>query len=687
MIRSSLQQLSQRSDLALMALLLLIIFMIIVPLPTWLIDLFITINIGIVLLTLALIITLSNPASFSTFPSVLLFATLLRLAISISTTRMILVQADAGQIVEAFGNFVVGGNMVVGMVIFLIITVVQFIVITKGAERVAEVSARFALDALPGKQMAIDADMRAGEIDLKEARKRRAQVRLESDFYGSMDGAMKFVKGDSIAGIVIILVNLVGGIAVGVGQNGMSFGQASTVYSLLTVGDGLVSQIPALITAVAAGIVITRISREAEDGQQPDLGGEILSQLRGSGAPLNIAAGALLIFALIPGFPTLAFVGLAIMFFSINLLIQRNLSRSKTDELDGGLDDNIELTPFSPIILEVGDSVRDQVDVADFQQRLTDLQEELYATFGVPFPRATVRLIGEPDSEEEFRISVGGVPIRGSRIPLKHVRVLEEPTTLQSAEIPFETTREDDQEIRWVNFENLQQLTDLGLHYQSLELYFIEILKETFPHNVEEFLGVEETSSLLDSMQGRYGTLVDAAKKAVETPSIAQVLRNLLSERVALINFRVILEALIQWGPKEEDPNELTNHVRMALARQISYQYANRDGRIACYLFEPALENQLREAVRYNQMGSFLALDPDVTTGVVEAVKQQVQKPSPSEETPVLIVSEDLRRTLKNFLLLHNLDIPVLAQKEVSAKFQIYPLGIVSTVFDAVPGV
>ena len=253
---------AQRQDLALVALLMMTIFMIILPLPTWLIDLLIGMNLSLVILILIVTIYLKNPTSFSTLPSILLFSTLFRLAISISTTRMILVQADAGAIVETFGNFVVAGSVVVGMVIFLIITVVQFIVVTKGSERVAEVSARFSLDALPGRQMSIDSDMRSGEIDMAEAKRRRQDLQLESEFYGSMDGAMKFVKGDAIAGLIIIAVNLIGGIAVGVLTHDMSGGEAVARYSLLTVGDGLVSQIPALLMAISAGIVITRITHE-----------------------------------------------------------------------------------------------------------------------------------------------------------------------------------------------------------------------------------------------------------------------------------------------------------------------------------------------------------------------------------------------------------------------------------------
>jgi len=346
---------SARQDLALIFMLLMIIFMIILPLPTWLIDLLIGVNLSLVLLVLVVTVYLKTPTAFSTLPAVLLFSTLFRLAISISTTRMILVQADAGQIVETFGEVVLGGSIVVGLVVFLIITVVQFVVITKGSERVAEVSARFSLDALPGRQMSIDSDMRAGEIDMAEAKRRRAKLQLESEFYGSMDGAMKFVKGDAIAGLIIIAVNILGGIAVGVGQNGMAFGDAVQRYSVLTVGDGLVSQIPALLMAISSGIVITRII----SNESNDLGRDIAEQMSASPRALYIASGVLVLFGFIPGFPTLTFLALAAFFAVAGFFAGIAMNRADSADIDRDptrteLRQDLLMTPMAPVHVAIG---------------------------------------------------------------------------------------------------------------------------------------------------------------------------------------------------------------------------------------------------------------------------------------------------------------------------------------------
>lgn len=298
-----LQQLGQRKDIMLAILLLVVVFMMVLPLPTVILDLLIAINMTISVVLLMVSVYITSPLQFSVFPVLLLVTTLFRLALAVSTTRMILLQADAGQIVYTFGQFVVGGNLIVGIVIFLIITIVQFLVITKGSERVAEVSARFSLDAMPGKQMSIDGDMRAGVIDMDEARERRSQVEKESQMFGSMDGAMKFVKGDAIAGLVIILVNILGGIAIDVSQRGMSAADALNLYSILTVGDGMVSQVPALLIAITSGIIVTRVSSENSSDLGSDIGEQIVAQPRA----IFIGGVLLVLFGLIPGFPTITF--------------------------------------------------------------------------------------------------------------------------------------------------------------------------------------------------------------------------------------------------------------------------------------------------------------------------------------------------------------------------------------------
>jgi type III secretion protein V len=377
--------LTSRQDLALVALLMMIIFMIIIPLPTWLIDILIGLNLSLVILVLISTVYLERPTAFSTLPSILLFSTLFRLAISIATTRMILVQADAGAIVQTFGEFVLAGSVVVGLVVFLIITIVQFVVITKGSERVAEVGARFSLDALPGKQMSIDSDMRAGEIDIAEARRRRANLSLESEFYGSMDGAMKFVKGDAIAGLIIIVVNLIGGISVGVGQLGMAFGEATLKYSVLTVGDGLVSQIPALLMSIASGIVITRIMSE----ESSDLGQDIAGQMGASPRALKVAALVMVLFACIPGFPAFVFIGLALFFAGMGFLASSDLKgeeKNSAAATGAELRNDLLMAPMAPVHGIVGEKLMAAIDPVQFRAAVVMERKRLFDQIGVPFP-------------------------------------------------------------------------------------------------------------------------------------------------------------------------------------------------------------------------------------------------------------------------------------------------------------
>ena len=399
-IRSVLSAIGKRNDLMLALLLVAIIVLIIMPMPTVLVDVLIALNMGISTILLMTAIYLKGPLEFSTFPSVLLVTTLFRLALSITTTRLILLQGDAGEIVYTFGNFVVGGNLTVGIVIFLIITIVQFLVITKGSERVAEVAARFSLDGMPGKQMSIDADMRGGAIDMEEAQKRRGLVEKESQLYGSMDGAMKFVKGDAIAGLIIIFVNIAAGVSIGVFTKGLPAGEALQLYSVLTVGDGLISQIPALLISITAGMIVTRVSTE----EASDLGTEIGGQLMAKPKALLVGGGLLLGFGLVPGFPTLTFVFLAAVIGGGGIYQLRKASKGNAEGDSGGgipamqaaasgkpdknqrLDQQEEFTQTLPLIIDVPTSLQDRLDTTELNSELLKVRRALYMDLGVPFP-------------------------------------------------------------------------------------------------------------------------------------------------------------------------------------------------------------------------------------------------------------------------------------------------------------
>lgn len=669
-----------RQDLALIFMLLMIIFMIILPLPTWLIDLLIGVNLSLVLLVLVVTVYLKTPTAFSTLPAVLLFSTLFRLAISISTTRMILVQADAGKIVETFGEVVLGGSLIVGLVVFLIITVVQFVVITKGSERVAEVSARFSLDALPGRQMSIDSDMRAGEIDMAEAKRRRSKLQLESEFYGSMDGAMKFVKGDAIAGLIIIAVNILGGIAVGVGQNGMAFGAAVERYSVLTVGDGLVSQIPALLMAISSGIVITRII----SNESNDLGRDIAEQMSASPRALQIAAGVLVLFGLIPGFPTLTFFALATFFAVAGVVAQMRVNRG--DLLDGERDptrselrQDLLMTPMAPVHVGIGPGLLEALDRGTFRAEALQERTRLFEQIGVPFP--PIVLIEEPDAPaDRWRLIIESVPVAEGTLPLNSVRVTDDPEAAaiagaSSEEIALSPTQPV---THWVGATDANLLRKAGVSFEPLEATLAMLVGQRLPRHASEFLGVHETNAILTSMEVRYDELVSEAQKAMPVQRIAMVMRRLVEEEVPIRNMRIVLETMIEWGAREKDPEALAEYVRAALSRQISHKYADPDRFIPAFVVEADVEDTIRGALRQSSAGTFLSMEAAQSRSLLSSIRKAIGDLSGHATMPVFLATMDTRRHLRRFLSEHDVECPVLSHKEIALNYKVQPLSMVT---------
>ncbi|MEM8693435.1 MAG: type III secretion system export apparatus subunit SctV [Pseudomonadota bacterium] len=672
---------ASRQDLALIFLLLMIIFMIILPLPTWLIDLLIGVNLSLVLLVLVVTVYLKTPTAFSTLPAVLLFSTLFRLAISISTTRMILMQADAGKIVETFGEFVLGGSLIVGLVVFLIITVVQFVVITKGSERVAEVSARFSLDALPGRQMSIDSDMRAGGIDMAEAKRRRQKLQLESEFYGSMDGAMKFVKGDAIAGLIIIAVNILGGIGVGVGQNGMAFGEAVARYSVLTVGDGLVSQIPALLMAISSGIVITRITAD----ESSDLGRDIAQQMSNSPKALMIAAGVLALFALIPGFPALTFLALGAFFAMVGGIAHVSAKRALENE-DGlqpttpaEMRQDLLMTPMAPVHVGIGPGISTSINRQSFRTEALIERSRLFEQIGVPFPPMV--LVDEPDApENRWRLIIEGVPVVEETLPLGQVRVTDDPEAAQILNVPVEETELGPNSMRsyWADAEHAATLKKGGVATQSPEAVLAMLVGQRLPKHASEFLGVHETNAILTSMEARYDDLVAEAQKALPLQKIALVMRRLVEEEVPIRNMRILLETVVEWGAREKDPDVLSEYVRAALSRQISHKYADPDRFIPAFVVESDVEDTIRGALRQSSAGTFLSLEAAQSRSLLGNIKKAVGDLSGHATMPVFLATMDTRRHLKRFLSDHEVECPVLSHKEIATTYKIQPLSMVS---------
>ena len=680
---------TSRNDLVLAFFLVAVIFMMILPLPTWLVDTLIGINMTLSAILLMVAMYLPSPLAFSSFPSVLLVTTLFRLGISIATTRLILLQGDAGHIIFTFGNFVVGGNLVVGLVVFLILTIVQFVVITKGAERVAEVAARFSLDAMPGKQMSIDGDMRAGTIDMDEAKRRRNIVEKESQLYGAMDGAMKFVKGDAIAGLIIVAVNLLGGIVIGVMQRGMSASEAARTYSVLTIGDGLIAQIPALFIAICAGMIVTRVqSGDGPSNVGKDIGQQILAQPRA----LLIAAAVALGMGAIPGMPLPVFLILALVIGTVGIVIMRS-TRRVVDEKTGEVtevpamqpagekpkkkatDGTEEFAPTVPLLMDVASGLQQAFDAEVLNEELLKIRRALYFDLGVPFPGIQLRF-NDALPSESYNILLSEVPVSQGRLRPGWLLVRESTANLDSLQIAYESDRKFLPHIPtlWVSAELRDTLGRAGIPFmdpsQVLTYHLAFVLKKYSA----DFIGIQETRFLLSAMEARFPDLVKESTRVLPIQKIAEILQRLVSEDISVRNLRAILESLIEWGQKEKDSVMLTEYVRSTLKRHISYKYSSGQNILPAYLLAPNIEDTVRSAIRQTSAGSYLALDPAVSKRLVDNIKKTVGDLGASAQRPVLLTSMDIRRYLRKMIEQDLYELPVLSYQELTQEINIQPL-------------
>ena len=660
---------TSRNDIVLAILIVSIIFMMILPLPTTLVDVLIGANMTLSAILLMVAMYLPSPLAFSSFPSVLLVTTLFRLGISIATTRLILLQGDAGHIIETFGNFVVGGNLIVGLVVFLILTIVQFVVITKGAERVAEVAARFSLDAMPGKQMSIDADLRAGTIDMDEARKRRSVVEKESQLYGAMDGAMKFVKGDAIAGIVIVFVNLFGGIAVGMLQHGMPFGEALNTFTLLTIGDGLVAQIPALLICISAGFIVTRVS-----GEDNNLGASILGELFNSNVVLAIGAVLVLLMGFLPGFPLPVFAGLAI---GLGAMLFWRMRRGASAEAsaDGASpgaagatgtteptrDGNGNLTSETlPLILLMPGPLHDAATSGKWEERL---RNDAFINTGMQLAAFVLRP-HEPTQDHQVKVLINEIPAASGQVVGGHVRVLGRQDELDALGmglmVPHEGTV-----ARWVPAASEADILAMGCEVSTDYEELRRLVHGAVLRNVGELFGIQEAKHVLDALEKRFPELVKEAYRHMPIQRVAEVLQRLLREDVSIRNMKVVLETLAQWGQREKDVILLVEHVRSALARYISARFA-RDGRIPAILVSSQVEDQIRSGIRQSQGAAYLNLEPTESNELMDRFALHVGEVSTYRPDVVLMVAPDIRRFVKRFIENKLPTTPVLSFGEIS---------------------
>lgn len=666
----------RRSEIVGAFVVLAIIFMMITPMPTWLIDVLIAINICISCLLIMLAMNLPRPLAFSTFPAVLLITTMFRLALSISTTRLILLEQDAGHIVEAFGEFVVGGSLAVGTVIFLIITVVNFMVITKGSERVAEVGARFTLDAMPGKQMSIDSDLRANLISVQDARARREELGKESQLFGAMDGAMKFVKGDAIAGLIIIAINMIGGISIGVTQMNMSAGDALQVYTILTIGDGLISQIPALMISVTAGIVITRVP-DGNPTPQSNIGREIAEQLTSQPKVWIISSVAMLGFAALPGMPTGIFITIALICGCGGVLqIYREKPGQESEQAQwvepefNGDEDLRTFNPSRQFVLQFHPS-QDPQQIAAIVSEIRQRRNRLVVQYGLTLPSFIIEQ-AEHIPQDEFRFTVYEVPVM--RATLSHSHVAVDALALGALEVdeltPGSVERQEGQWV-WMPADS-PVLQNAELEQISAMTLIVERMERTLHACAPQFIGLRETKAILGWLESEQPELAEEMLRVLPLARFAAVLQGLAAECVPLRSVRVIAETLVEHGQYERDIAMLVNYVRIALKSQIYHQYATAEG-LEVWLLTPESEGILRDGLRQTQTEIFFALSDATSQLLLQHLHMAF--PQRAKERAVLLVPQDLRSPLRILLQEEFYHVPVLSFAEISSSAQVKVLG------------
>lgn len=642
-------------------------------------------NISLALLVILVSMNMKEPLEFSIFPSLLLLLTLFRLGLNVSTTRSILGKGDAGNVIETFGQFVVGGNPLVGFVVFLILIIIQFVVITKGSERVSEVAARFTLDAMPGKQMSIDADLNAGMISEHEARERRQKIEREADFYGAMDGASKFVKGDAIAGIIIVIINIVFGIIIGMAQMGMSIQDASSTFTLLTVGDGLVSQIPALIISTATGIVVTRA---ASDG---NLGADITGQLLAYPKMLYVAGGTIGALGLFTPIYDLLTLPIAALLIVGGYMLGKNAyqqvdesnmieEETQSDELRRP-ESVVNLLNVDPIEFEFGYGLiplADSNQGGDLLDRIVMIRRQLALELGLVIPVVRIRdnIQLQPN---EYRIKIKGNEMAKGEILLDHYLAMSpgyEDGTIEgidTVEPAFNLP------AKWITEQTKEQAEISGYTVVDPPSVVSTHITELIKNNAHELLGRKETKQLIDHLKESDAILVDdVTPDPLSTGDIQKVLAKLLKEKVSIRNLPVIFETLADFGRMTTDTDLLTEYVRQALARQITDQYAISGQPLKVITVSGKVEKMIAEGVQQTEHGNYLAIDPSDTQRIIESAAREAEKLSLQSQHPVILCSPAVRMYVKQLLDRYIPQVPVLSYNELEPSVEVQSAGVVN---------
>lgn len=662
-----------------------IVLMMILPIPIWLLDILLIINISLALMILLVAMNTKEALEFSIFPSLLLITTLFRLSLNISTTKLILSKGEAGEVVATFGSWIAGGEIAIGFIVFLILVVVQFIVITKGSERVAEVAARFTLDAMPGKQMSIDADLNAGMINETQARERRRKVEREADFYGAMDGASKFVKGDAIASIIILLINLIGGFIIGISIHGMSFGEAMSTYSILTIGDGLVSQIPALLISTAAGLIVTRASSEGT--LSDDLTGQLLSYPK----LLYIVAVTVTFLGLFTPIHFITTFPIAILLFFAARSMQTKLERQQVEVEQMEEEQQIEevrspesvinLLQVDPIEFEFGYGL---IPLADTQQggdlldRIIMIRRQCALELGLVVPVIRIRdnIQLKPN---EYVIKIKGNAVGGGELLLNHYLAMS-PGYEDDLVTGIETTEPAfGLPAQWIDETTKERAELAGYTVVDPPSVVATHLTELIKRHAHELIGRQETKTLVDNIRESYPVLVDELIPSVLTiGDVQKVLAKLLKEKISIRDLVTIFESLADYGHYSKDPDVLTEYVRQALSRQITQQYAPEGEAMRVITVGPALEKKIAESVQQTDQGSYIAIDPVSTQSIFQKLSEQVNRLVQMGQQPVLLTSPAIRMYLRQVIERSMQDIPVLSYSELEPNVEIQSVGVVN---------
>ena len=671
------------SDVIVAVAIITIVVMMIIPLPTMLLDLLLCLNITMALVVVMISIYNEEALDFSVFPSLLLLTTLFRLALNVSSTRLILLEGYAGEVITAFGNFVVGGNPVVGFIVFCILIIIQFIVITRGAERVAEVSARFTLDAMPGKQMSIDADLNQGAITDAEARRRREKIQREADFYGAMDGASKFVKGDAVAAIIIIIINIIGGFVIGMVQRNLTVLQALQNYTLLTVGEGLVNQIPALMISTATGIIVTRAASES------DLGHDLVSQIFRNPRIFFIASGVLLLFALIPGLPGIPFFCLSLLSGFIGYSLRKTAKaaeetttvekKDKQKEEVTKPENIISLLQVDPMELEIGYSLIPLVDTGqggDLLERIVMIRRQCALELGLVVPTIRIRdnIQIKPNA---YIIKLKGIEIAKGELLLDHFLAMNSGTVFEEIQGIETTEPAFGLPALWITEAQREQAELNGYTVVDAVSVLATHLTEVIKSHADEILGRQETQNLIDNLKKTNQSLVDeVVPDLMNVGEVQKVLANLLRERVSIRDMGTILEVLADYSRATKDTEILTEYVRHAMARQITQQNIQNNV-LPCITLDPAIENRIAGAVQRTDRGSYVSLDPDTMQKLLTSLQTELAKLTNMGYQPIVLTSPAVRLYFRKLVERSIQGLIVLSHAEVEQSVEIQILGVV----------